>query len=302
LYLHLGGPAVAEGGRSGSQVLETAIFDLGSPGLMAVVVFEILLHLCNLDLTWVVVSVILNHSRAGVRLFLVVAGTEDRTVDPAHQHHRSVHEHSHPQNTHVHWVPAHALLCLVVVDLVGHVVDRASCRLRGVHSRKPHPVFHTRSPAVGDLLACNSAAHGLVNTLGRTVHVHSRCSRHCPRNIGRTADSCRIHSHRTRRGAGQVGRSPGRNADRSHRIAVADDSRRAVFAPEPAGAGRNVLDAELRRSWTGCKPCCQSNGGGKCVIAYLLRKGSIRRSALNGSTEGYTVEKQITRSKLTLRA
>jgi hypothetical protein len=158
---------------------------------------------------------------------------------------------------------------------------------RGVRSRKPHSAVHIRSAVADGLLACSLAARGaVVNTLDHTAHVRSRCPGRCLHNIEQTVGSYRIRSHRTQRDAVHVGRSPDRKTDRSRHIAVAEDSRHAVFAPEPAGAGRNVLDEELRRSWPGCTPCCQSNGRRGSAVACMLQNSGIRRAAFNGSNEG----------------
>jgi len=290
LRVGLGDRAVAEEGHFADQVLGAEVADLCSPDLVEAAVHETLVHLYNPDLA---ALAILNDSVVAVHLCLVVAGSEDHTVDPARQYHDTVHQNSLLLHIHVHWVAAHVLLCLVAVGLVGHSVDPASCRLHGFRSRRHRLVSHIRSAAADGLLAYNLAVHNLVgNSLGRTGRVRSRCPRHCLCNFGDAAGSYRIHNHRIHRVAGRSGRSLDRRTGRSCHIVVAEDSRHAVFAPEPAGAGRSMLDEELGRSWTDRTPCCQSIGCESGGIACMLQKGTRREAAFNGSNEGCTAERQ----------
>ena len=251
--------------------------DLDSPDLAVAAVHEVLVHFYDPDLA---ALVILNDSVVEVHLSLAVAGSEDHIADLARQHRDTVHRHSHILHMHVHWVVAHVLLCLVAVGLVGHIVDPASCRLPGVRSRKHHLVFHIHSAAVDDLLVYSLAARNLAeNSLGHTARIRSRCQRHCLGSSGHAAGSYRIHSHRIHRIAGRSGHSPDHKAGRSCHIAAAEDSRHCVFAPEPAGAGRSMLDEELGRSWTDRTPCYQSIGCESGEMAYMLQKGTTRRKA-----------------------
>lgn len=271
----LGGSVVAEEGHFVGQGLESEVVGLGSPELAVAAVVAILVHLCNPDLKTVVAALaILNDSEAEVHLCLVVAGSEHHIVAHAHQHRDTVHWHSHLLYIHVHWVAEHILLCLVAVGLVGRIVDPAACRLLDVQLHKPHLVVRIRPAAVDGFLAYNLAVRNLVeHSLGCTVlgRVRSHCPRHCLCNSGQTAGSCHIHNHRIRRVAEQSCRSLDHNADHNCRIAVAEDSRHSVFAPEPAGADRSMLDAELGRSWIGRTPCCQSNGGESGGIVGMLQ-------------------------------
>ena len=289
----LGDPAVAEVGHFAGQVLEVEVVDLGSPGLAVAAVLETLVHLCNPSLTSVVALAISIDSVVAAHLCLVVAGSEDHIAGHSCRDRDTVHRHSHLLHIHVHWAAARVLPCLVAVGLVGHIVDPASRMLLGVHSHKPHLVVHIHLAAVDDFLACSLAVHNLVeSSLGRTAHVRIHCSRHCFCSSGQIAGSYRIHNRRIRHFAGRSGRSLDHKTDHSCHIAVAEDSRHSVFAPEPAGAGRSMLDEELGRSWTGRKPCCQSNGGESGGIADMLQKGTRRRAAFKGSNEGCTAERQ----------
>lgn len=293
LRLGLGDPAVAEEGHFAGQGLEAEVVDLGSPDLVVAVVLGTLDLLCNPDLMSVVALAILNDLVVAVHLCLVVAGSEDHIADLAHQGRDAVHRHSHLLHIRDHWVAAHVLLCLVVVGLVGHIVDPASCRLLDVRSHRPHLVVHIHSAAVDGLLACSLAVHNLVqHSLERTAHVRIRCPRHCFCGFGQAAGSCRTHNHYIRHFAERCGRSLDHKTDHSCHVAVAEDSRHSVFAPEPAGTGRGMLDEELGRSWIGRTPCCQSNGGESGGIAGMLQKGTRRRAAFNGSSGGCTAEKQ----------
>jgi hypothetical protein len=273
-WLGLGDPAVAEEGRFAGQGLGAEVVDLGSLDLAVAAALEVLILLCNPDLTSVVALATANDSAVAVHLCLVVADSEDHIAGHSCRDRDTVHQHSHPQHIQFHWVAAHVLPCLVAVDPVCHIVDPASCGLLGVHSHKPRLVAHIHSAAVDELLACNLAVHNLVeSSLGHTVRVRIRCPRHCFCSFGQAAGSYHIHNHRIRRFAGRSGRSLDRKTDHSCHIAVAEDSRHSVFAPEPAGTGRGMLGEELGRSWTGRKPCCQSNGGGKWWVRGYATEG-----------------------------
>jgi len=286
----LGDRAVAEEGHFANQVLGPEVVDLCSPDLAEVAVHEISIHLYNPD--WAALA-ILNDSMVAVHLCLVVAGSEDHTDDPARQLLGTVHQHSHLLHIHVHWVAAHVLLCLVAVGLVGHIVDPASYRLLDVRPRKPHLASHIHSAAVDGLLACNLGVRNLVeNSLDRIARVRSRYSRHCLCNFGHAAGSYRVRNHRIRRVAGRSGRSPDHRTGHSCHIAAAEDSRHSVFAPEPAGAGRSMLDEELGRNWTDRTPCCQSIGCESGEITCMLQKGTRREAAFNCSNAVCTAERQ----------
>lgn len=298
----LGDLAVAEGGHFAGQVLGIEAVDLGSPDLAVAAVLETLVHLCNPNSTSVVALAISNDSVVAVHLCLVVAGSEDHIAGHSCRDRDTVRQHSHLLHIHFHWVAPRVLLCLVAVGLVGHIVDPASRRLLGVHSHKPRLVVHIHLAAVDDLLVCNLAVHNLVeNSLGRTARVRNHCPRHCFCSFERAAGSYCIHNRRIHHFAERSGRSLDHKTDHSCHIAVAEDSRHFVFAPGPAGTGRGMLDEELGRSWTGRKPCCQSNGGESGVIAGMLQKCTRRRAAFNGSDGGRTAEKQAARLALLLR-
>ena len=231
------------------QVLGVEVVGLGSLDLAVAAVLGIVAHLCNPSLTSMDALAILIDSVVVVHLCLFVADSEDHIADHSRQHRDTGHRNSHLLHIHVHWAAAHILLCLVAVGLFGQTVDHASCRLRDVRSRKPHLVLHIHSPGVDGLLAGSLAVHNLVgHSLGRTVRVRIHCPRHCFRSSGQTAGSCRIHNRRIHRFAGRSGRSLDRKIDHSCHIAVAEDSRHFVFAPEPAGADHSMLGEELGRS------------------------------------------------------
>lgn len=251
-------------------VLEIEEVALGNPGLTLVAAFVILIR-----------------SKVDGRLCLDVAGTEDRTADHASPNPRNFAQRILPLDSRVHSIAVSVLLYPAVAGLVGHTVDLASCRLPGAHLHSHHLVFRVRSAAVGDFLARNLAVHNLVGgILDRTVRVRSRCLHHGRRNIGQTAGSYHIRNRHIHHVAGGVGRSPGRGSDRSRDIAAAEGSRRSVFAPEPAGAGRSKLDEELGRKMIGRTPCCRSNGRRSGVIARVSESRPTRRASFNGFNAG----------------
>jgi hypothetical protein len=277
LELELGSLAAAVGCHSVGHVLEIEEADRET-GEVA---------LCSPGRTRAVVSAILILSKVDGRLCLVVAGIEDRTVDLASPDPRSSSQRNLRWDIRVHWTVVEVLHLSAVAGLVDHVVDLASRRLLGVHSHSPRLAFRVRSAVVDSLLVCNFAVRNLVEgTLGRTVvRVRRRSQRHCLHNTGQTAGSCHIRNRHIRHAAAVADRSPDRKIYRSRRIAAvaAEDSRHSVFAPEPAGAGRNSFDEELRRNSIGRTPCCRSNGRRSGVSAYVLQSRPIKRASSNGS-------------------
>lgn len=288
LRVGLGDRVVDEEAHFADQVLGTEVVDLGSLDLAEAAVHETSVHLYNPDLA---ALAILNDSVVAVHLCLVVAGSEYHTDDPARQLRGTVHWHTHPLHNHAHWVAAHLLLCLVAVGLVGHIVDPASYRLLDVRPRKPRSVSHIHFAAADGRLACSLAVHNPdENSPGHTARVHSRYPHHCLCNSGHAAGSNHIHNRRIHRVAGRSDRSPDHKTGHSCHIAAAEDSRHSVFAPEPAGAGRSMLDEELGRSWTDRTPCCQSIGCESGEVACMLQKCTRRRAAFNGARGVYGQE------------